>query len=147
MHVNEYHFTRFTIVAGAKVEARIAARCALNAGLGKDAVIVLDFEATNLGWSRNAANIKAWIVEIKPYTMGSWTNSMPLNNHGRGGWIANYPSNPSGLKFYTSYRGWQWTSTKHLPRCYGGFDVSQMYSDYYYGTPTKMTKSQKATYY
>lgn len=155
LHVNGYHFARFTTVAGAKAEAQMAARCALNAGLGKDAVIVLDFEANNLGWTRNAANIKAWVAEVKRmgypktdvYTMGSWTNSMPLNNHGRGGWIANYPSNPVGLKFYASYRGWQWTSTKHFPGCYGGFDVSQMYSNYYYGTATKAAKPKKAIYY
>ncbi|WCJ46946.1 GH25 family lysozyme [Levilactobacillus brevis] len=119
LHVNGYHFARFTTVAGAKAEAQMAARCAFNAGLGKDAVIVLDFEATNSGWSRNAAIIKAWVAEVKRmgypktdvYTMGSWTNSMPLNNSSRGGWIANYPSNPAGLKLYGSYNGWQWTST------------------------------------
>lgn len=155
LHVNGYHFARFTTVAGAKAEAQMAAHCAFNAGLGKDAVIVLDFEATNLGWNRNAANIKAWIAEVKRmgypktdvYTMGSWTNSLPLNNSGRGGWIANYPSNPSGLKFYTSYRGWQWTSTHKFPGCYGGFDVSQMYSSYYYGAVTKAVKPKKAIYY
>ncbi|KJW12885.1 GH25 family lysozyme [Levilactobacillus spicheri] len=158
LHVNGYHFARFTTVAGAKAEARMAAHCAFNAGLGKDAVIVLDFEATNLGWNRNAANIKAWIAEVKRmgypktdvYTMGSWTNSLPLNNSGRGGWIANYPSNPTGLKFYASYRGWQWTSTKHFPGCYGGFDVSQMYSSYYYGSSTTKkdkVKSKKEIYY
>ncbi|GEO70417.1 GH25 family lysozyme [Levilactobacillus acidifarinae] len=155
LHVNGYHFARFTTVAGAKAEAQMAARSAFNAGLGKDAVIVLDFEATNLGWSRNSANIKAWVAEVKRmgypktdvYTMGSWTNSMPLNNAGRGGWIANYPSNPAGLKFYGSYMGWQWTSTHKFPGCYGGFDVSQMYSSYYYGTATKAIKPKKAIYY
>ncbi|MCT3565274.1 GH25 family lysozyme [Levilactobacillus brevis] len=155
LHVNGYHFARFTTVAGAKAEAQMAARCAFNAGLGKDAVIVLDFEATNSGWSRNAAIIKAWVAEVKRmgypkidvYTMGSWTNSMPLNNSSRGGWIANYPSNPAGLKLYGSYNGWQWTSTHKFPGCYGGFDVSQMYSNYYYGTTTHVAKPKKAIYY
>lgn len=157
LHVNGYHFARFTTTGGAKAEAQMAARCAYNAGLGKDSVIVLDFEATNLGWNRNAANIKAWISEVHRmgypktdvYTMGSWINSMPLNNAGRGGWIANYPGNPTGLNFYKSYMGWQWTSNKHFAGCYGGFDVSQMYSSYYYGSAAKTTKAKpkKATYY
>lgn len=155
LHVNGYHFARFTTVAGAKSEAQMAARSAFKAGLGKNSVIVLDFEVTNSGWNQNSKIVKAWINEVHRmgypktdvYTMGSWINSVPLNNSGRGGWVANYPYNPSGFKLYTGYNGWQWTSSMHFPGCYGTFDVSQMYSNYYYGTATKAAKPKKAIYY
>lgn len=155
LHVNGYHFARFTTVSGAIAEARHAAHCAFNAGLGKTSVIVLDFEATNSGWKQNSKIVKAWINEVHRmgypktdvYTMGSWINSVPLNNSGRGGWIANYPFNPSYFKLYTGYNGWQWTSSAHFPGCYGTFDVSQMYSNYYYGSPDKASKPKKAVYY
>ncbi|WP_203643004.1 GH25 family lysozyme [Levilactobacillus andaensis] len=155
LHVNGYHFARFTTVAGARAEAQMATRCALAAGLGKDSVIVLDFESNNKGWATNSAIIHAWVKEVKRmgypktdvYTMGSWTNSVPLNNSGRGGWIASYPGNPNGMNLFKSYNGWQWSSTHKFPGVYGGIDVSQMYSDYYYGSAAKVAKPKKTVYY
>lgn len=155
LYVNGYHFARFATVDGAKREAQMAVRCALGAGLGKNAVIVLDFEATNSGWNQNAKIVKAWINEVHRlgypktdvYTMGSWINSVPLNNSGRGGWVANYPYNPSGFNLYTGYNGWQWTSSMKFAGCAGRFDVSQMYSNYYYGESSKKKKHKKAIYY
>ncbi|MCT3579811.1 Lyzozyme M1 (1,4-beta-N-acetylmuramidase), partial [Levilactobacillus brevis] len=78
LHVNGYHFARFTTAAGAKAEAQMAARSALKAGLGKNSVIVLDFETTNSGWNQNSKIVKAWINEVHRmgypktdvYTMG-----------------------------------------------------------------------------
>ncbi|WP_225430716.1 GH25 family lysozyme [Levilactobacillus brevis] len=64
LHVNGYHFARFTTETGAKAEAQMAARSALKAGLGKSSVIVLDFEATNSGWNQNSKIVKAWINEV-----------------------------------------------------------------------------------
>ncbi|WP_268914138.1 GH25 family lysozyme [Lentilactobacillus sp. SPB1-3] len=156
LHVNGYHFARFTSVAGAKAEAQLAVSQAKRAGLTADNVIVNDFESNNLGWATNSAITKAFADEVYRlgypktdiYTMGSWVNSMPLNNDGRAGWIANYPYNPSGMNLYSAYNAWQWTEKAHFAGCYGGFDVSQLYGDFYLGGKAKgHAKPKPAKYF
>lgn len=141
LYVHGYHFARFTTVVGAKAEAQLAVKMAKACGLNKDSVIVNDYESNNLGWVRNGAVNQAFEDEIHRlgypktdiYTMGSWTDSMPINNSKRRGWIANYPYDPIGKKYYGSYNSWQWTSSATFTGCYGHFDVSVLYSNFYLG--------------
>ncbi|MBT9670549.1 Lyzozyme M1 (1,4-beta-N-acetylmuramidase) [Secundilactobacillus kimchicus] len=135
-----YHFARFTTVSGARSEANFAVACAKAAGLGKGSVLVLDFESNNLGWSQNNATTSAFAKIVKAagyrydlYTMGSWVNSVSINNDGRAGWIANYPYDATGKKYYGSYNSWQWTSGAHFAGSNSRFDVSVNYSNFYYG--------------
>lgn len=138
MIIHGYHFSRATNMKAAKEEASFAVRCAKIAGLHKGSIIVLDFEANNLGWTINNAITKAFAKVVKSagyrydlYTMGSWTNSISINNHGRAGWIANYPNNATGLKLYQHYNAWQWTSGAKFAGSNSRFDVSVDYSGYY----------------
>lgn len=138
LKIHGYHFARFTTVSGARAEAYFAVKCAKFAGVPKGAVLVCDFESYNRGWSQNGATTKAFAKIVKAagyrydlYTMGSWTNSVSINNSGRAGWIANYPYNPSGMKLYASYNAWQWTSGAHFAGSSSRFDVSMAYSDFY----------------
>ena len=47
MKVNAYHFARFTSVDGAQAEANYFLRALKSHGVGTDAVVVNDFEATH----------------------------------------------------------------------------------------------------
>lgn len=148
-----YHFARFTTVAGAKAEAYWAVHCAKIAGLKKGSVLVLDYEANNLGWARNYANQKVFKAVVTAagyrydiYTMGSWINSMPINNNGRAGWIANYPYNATGMKLYSSYNAWQWTSGAKFAGSTSHFDVSVDYAGFYTkGTTATQSAKPKRT--
>lgn len=154
--VGGYHFARFTTEAGARAEARYAIICAHQSGIRKGEPLVLDFEANNLGWQANARNHAAFKAVIEAagyrydiYTMGSWTNSMPINNSHRAGWIANYPYNPAGMRLYSDYNAWQFSSTYKFPLVYGGIDVSQLYGTFYLkgASSDKPEKPKKAVYY
>jgi len=155
LHVNGYHFSTTKTVAGAKAEAQLAVSQARKAGLTADDVIVNDYETNNLGWGNNSAMVKAFADEVHRlgypktdiYTMGSWVSYVPLNNSGRAGWIANYPYDPAGKSLYGAYNGWQWTSTAKLPASYGQFDVSQMYSNFYFGGKAKNHAKPKPAKY
>lgn len=57
---------------------------------------------------------------------------------GKTGWIAGYPFVPAGKQWYTNNNAWQWSGSAHFRISYGGFDVSQLYTDYY-------TAGQKST--
>lgn len=145
MAIHGYHFARFTTVAGAQAEARWALHCATLAGLPKSSVLVLDFESNNLGWTQNLATTKAFAKIIKAagyrydiYTMGSWVNSVPINNGGRAGWIANYPYYATGMKLFPTYNAWQWTD--HAVFNGKGFDCSVDYAGFY----TKGAKAKPA---
>lgn len=145
--IHGYHFARFTTVSGAKSEAYFAVRCAKLAGVPKGNVLVCDFESYNRGWSENNATTREFARIVKAagyrydlYTMGSWTNSVSINNSGRAGWIANYPYNPRGMKLYASYNAWQWTSGAHFAGSSSRFDVSCAYSDFYFKGDTEITK-------
>lgn len=153
--IHGYHFARFTTVSGAKAEAYFAVKCARWAGVPKGAVLVCDFESYNRGWNENGATTRAFASIVKSagyrydlYTMGSWTNSVSINNSGRAGWIANYPYNPSGMKLYGSYNAWQWTSGAHFAGSSSQFDVSCAYSDFYFkGSKSSNKPKHTGEYY
>ena len=150
MVIHGYHFARFTTVAGAKNEAYWAVKCARESGVPKGHVLVCDFESNNEGWNENGATTRAFARIVRAagyrydlYTMGSWLNDVSVNNSGRAGWIANYPYNASGMKLYTSYNGWQWSDDSHFAGSSSHFDVSMMYSDFYFkGASTAKPKNK-----
>lgn len=154
LQIHGYHFARFTTVAGAKNEAIFACNVAKEFGLPAGHVMVCDFESYNRGWNQNNATTKEFkkIVQSRGYrydlyTMGSWLNSVSINNHGRAGWIANYPYDPSGKKYYSSYNSWQWTSGAHFNGSGSRFDVSVNYSDFYTKGAVALRPKNKHEYF
>lgn len=71
------------------------------------------------------------------YTSGSWANNK-MTIKGKTGWIAAYPYVVRGKNWYSTNHAWQWSSTAKFRISYGGFDVSQLNSNYY-------TANQKST--
>lgn len=139
LYVNGYFFCRYTSVAGARAEAQYAVQCAKNDGLPINAVLVADIEAgqSALGTYNNSLAISAMkeVVEsagyrFDVYTMSSWLGN--YINSGSVGWVANYLYNVSYDKFNT-HHAWQWTDNYKFSCSYGGFDVSQLYDNYYTG--------------
>lgn len=152
--IHAYHFARFTTVAGAKSEARFAVNCAKAAGLPIGHVLVCDFESYNKGWAQNNATTKAFAKIVKAagyrydlYTMGSWVNSVSINNSGRAGWIANYPYSATGKRYYSDYNSWQWTSSATFLGSGSRFDVSVNWSDFYFAGGTKTLKPKNTHTY
>lgn len=144
LYINGYYFCRYTNVAQAKAEAEYAVQVARNDGLPTNAVLCADIEASQqrgLGTYVNSLAIEAMkqIVEaggyrFDVYSMSSWGDSViPWKYIG---WIANYPYNVSYDKF-TDHHAWQWTDSYKFSCSYGGFDVSQLYDDYYTGNQNK----------
>ena len=139
LYVNGYYFCRYSNVAQAKAEANYAVQCAKNDGLPVNAVLVADIEAgqSALGTYNNSLAISAMkeVVEsagyrFDVYTMSSWLGN--YINSGSVGWVANYSYNVSYDKFNT-HHAWQWTDNYKFSCSYGGFDVSQLYDNYYTG--------------
>lgn len=154
LQIHGYHFARFTTVGGAKSEAAFACKVAKDYGLPAGHVMVCDFESYNRGWNQNNATTKAFKQVVQSYgyrydlyTMGSWLNSVSINNSGRAGWIANYPYDPSGKKYYGSYNSWQWTSGAHFNGSGSRFDVSCNYSDFYTKGAVALKPKHTGEYY
>lgn len=153
--IHAYHFARFTTVYGAQAEARFAVNCAKAAGLPIGHVLVCDFESYNKGWAQNNATTKAFAKIVKAagyrydlYTMGSWVNSVSINNSGRAGWIANYPYSATGKRYYSDYNSWQWTSSATFLGSGSRFDVSVNWSDFYFaGGATALKPKSTGTYF
>ena len=147
LYVNGYHFAHYKTKAQAIVEADFAGQAAKAAGLPVGAVLATDVEAeeqNNQSKATNDANNKAFMQEIEKfgyrsdiYTSGSWANNK-MTIKGKTGWIAGYPFVPAGKQWYTNNNAWQWSGSAHFRISYGGFDVSQLYTDYY-------TAGQKST--
>ncbi|WP_455390746.1 GH25 family lysozyme [Lactiplantibacillus pentosus] len=147
MYINGYHFARYATKAQAIAEADFAGQTAKAAGLPVGAVLATDVEAeeqNNQSKATNDINNKAFMQEIEKfgyradiYTSGSWANNK-MTIKGKTGWIAGYPFVPAGKKWYTNNNAWQWSGSAHFRISYGGFDVSQLYTDYY-------TAGQKST--
>lgn len=140
LYVNGYFFCRYTSVAGARAEAQYAVQCAKNDGLPVNAVLCADIEAgqqASLSRSTNDTAIAAMkqVVEaggyrFDVYSMSSWgDNHISWSNIK---WIANYPYNVTSDR-YTAGHAWQWTDNYKFSCSYGGFDVSQLYDNYYTG--------------
>ncbi|MCG0679875.1 prophage P2a protein 56, lysin [Lactiplantibacillus plantarum] len=147
MYINGYHFARYATKAQAIAEADFAGQAAKVAGLPVGAVLATDVEAeeqNNQSQATNDRNNAAFMKEIEKfgyradiYTSGSWANNK-MTIKGKTGWIAGYPFVPAGKKWYTNNNAWQWSGSAHFRISYGGFDVSQLYTDYY-------TAGQKST--
>nr|WP_164920204.1 GH25 family lysozyme [Lactiplantibacillus plantarum] len=147
MYINGYHFARYATKSQAIAEADFAGRTAKSAGLPVGAVLATDVEsqeANNQSKATNDRNNAAFMQEIQKfgyradiYTSGSWANNK-MTIKGKTGWIAGYPFVPAGKKWYTNNNAWQWSGSAHCRISYGGFDVSQLYTDYY-------TAGQKST--
>ena len=147
LYINGYHFARYATKAQAIAEADFAGRTAKAAGLPVGAVLATDVEAEEQNYQSKATNDRnnvAFMKEIQKfgyradiYTSGSWANTkMTIKN--KTGWIAAYPYVVSGKNWYSTNHAWQWSSTARFRISYGGFDVSQLNSNYY-------TAGQKST--
>ena len=140
LYINGYHFARYATKAQAIAEADFAGRTAKAAGLPIGAVLATDVEsqeANNQSKATNDRNNAAFMQEIQEfgyrsdiYTSGSWANNK-MTVKGKTGWIAAYPYSPAGKNWYSSNHAWQWSSTAKFRISYGGFDVSQLNSNYY----------------
>lgn len=147
LYVNGYHFAHYKTKDQAIVEADFAGKTAKAAGLPVGAVLVTDVEsqeANNQSQATNDRNNAAFMKEIQKfgyrsdiYTSGSWANNK-MTIKGKTGWIAAYPYVVSGKNWYSTNHAWQWSSTAKFRISYGGFDVSQLNSNYY-------TAGQKST--
>ena len=147
LYVNGYHFAHYTTKAQAIAEADFAGQAAQAAGLPVGAVLATDVEAEEQGSLSQAANDRnnaAFMKEIQKfgyradiYTSGSWANNK-MTIKGKTGWVAGYPYVMADQKWYTNNNAWQWSGSAHFRISYGGFDVSQLYTDYY-------TAGQKST--
>lgn len=147
MYINGYHFARYATKAQAIAEADFAGKTAKAAGLPVGAVLVTDVEAeeqNNQSKATNDRNNVAFTKEIQKfgyradiYTSGSWANNK-MTIKDKTGWIAAYPYVVSGKNWYSTNHAWQWSSTAKFRISYGGFDVSQLNSNYY-------TAGQKST--
>lgn len=140
MYINGYHFARYATKAQAIAEADFAGRTAKATGLPVGAVLATDVEAEEQNYQSKATNDRnnvAFMKEIQKfgyradiYTSGSWANTkMTIKN--KTGWIAAYPYVVSGKDWYSTNHAWQWSSTAKFRISYGGFDVSQLNSNYY----------------
>ncbi|MDL2061567.1 GH25 family lysozyme [Lactiplantibacillus paraplantarum] len=140
MYINGYHFARYATKAQAIAEADFAGGTAKAAGLPVGAVLATDVEsqeANNQSKATNDRNNSAFMKEIQKfgyradiYTSGSWANNK-MTIKGKTGWIAAYPYVVSGKNWYSTNHAWQWSSTAKFRISYGGFDVSQLNSNYY----------------
>lgn len=140
MYINGYHFARYATKAQAIAEADFAGRTAKAAGLPVGAVLATDVEAEEQNYQSKATNDRnnaAFMKEIQKfgyradiYTSGSWANNK-MTIKGKTGWIAAYPYVVSGKNWYSNNHAWQWSSTARFRISYGGFDVSQLNSNYY----------------
>ena len=148
LYVNGYHFAHYTTKAQAIAEADYAGQAAKAAGLPVGAVLATDVESAEeqgiLSQATNDRNNAAFMREIQKfgyradiYTSGSWANNK-MTIKGKTGWVAGYPFVPAGKQWYTNNNAWQWSGSAHFRISYGGFDVSQLYTDYY-------TAGQKST--
>ncbi|QBZ21051.1 LysM peptidoglycan-binding domain-containing protein [Lactiplantibacillus plantarum] len=147
MYINGYHFARYATKAQAIAEADFAGKTAKAAGLPVGAVLATDVEsqeANNQSKAANDRNNAAFMQEIQKfgyradiYTSGSWANNK-MTVKGKTGWIAAYPYVVRGKNWYSTNHAWQWSSTAKFRISYGGFDVSQLNSNYY-------TAGQKST--
>ncbi|WP_101831635.1 GH25 family lysozyme [Lactiplantibacillus plantarum] len=140
LYINGYHFARYATKAQAIAEADFAGRTAKAAGLPVGAVLATDVEAeeqNNQSKATNDRNNAAFMQEIQKfgyradiYTSGSWANNK-MTIKSKTGWIAAYPYSPAGKNWYSSNHAWQWSPSAKFRISYGGFDVSQLNSNYY----------------
>ncbi|MFC6253523.1 GH25 family lysozyme [Secundilactobacillus hailunensis] len=139
--VNYYHFAHFTSVASAQAEAQNFINAVQSVTSSKNMVLVVDFEASELGRQSKATNdadLAAFDSTLNAagynktdlYTMASWLGSRIDTNASNKGWIAQWPSNPTGTE-YPSANAWQWASDYRFNGESQNLDVSQLNNDFY----------------
>ena len=139
--VNYYHFAHFTSVASAQAEAQNFIKSVQSVTSSKNMVLVVDFEASELGRQSKATNdadLAAFDSTLNAagynktdlYTMASWLGSRIDTNDSNKGWIAQWPSNPTGTE-YPSANAWQWASDYRFNGESQNLDVSQLNNDFY----------------
>ncbi|WP_283679745.1 GH25 family lysozyme [Lentilactobacillus sp. Marseille-Q4993] len=146
LSINFYHFARFTSTGAAQQEAQNMINAVQQVTDSKNVVMVVDFEASELGSlskAANNANLAAFDQVINNagynktdlYTMSSWVGTkIDLNDQNKG-WIANWPSTPTGNK-YPDANAWQWASDYRFPGESSDLDVSQLNNDFYLNSST-----------
>lgn len=111
MKVNAYHFARFTSVGGAQAEARYFLNSLKAHGVGTDAVVVNDFEATHASVAALNAFYgpleAAGYKNISIYSMRSWFSAGYFNGVRGLKWVAEYGRSSCSI----GCDAWQYTST------------------------------------
>ena len=106
MKVNAYHFARFTSVGGAQAEANYFLRALKSHGVGTDAVVVNDFEATHASVAALNAFYgpleAAGYKNISIYSMRSW---LPLGTLTAYGGLNGWPNTGDRLVRLSATRG------------------------------------------
>lgn len=114
MKVNAYHFARFTSVGGAQAEANYFLRALKSHGVGTDAVVVNDFEATHASVAALNAFYgpleAAGYKNISIYSMRSWFTAGYFNGVRGLKWVAEYGRSACSIKC----DAWQYTSTASI---------------------------------
>ncbi|WP_203648841.1 GH25 family lysozyme [Secundilactobacillus yichangensis] len=139
--VNYYHFAHFTSVDSAKAEAQNFINAVQSVTSSKNMVLVVDFESSELSGlskSQNDADLAAFDSVLNAagynktdlYTMASWVGSKIDTNDSNKGWIAQWPSNPTGTE-YPSANAWQWASDYRFSGESQNLDVSQLNNSFY----------------
>lgn len=111
MKVSAYHFGRFTSVSGAQAEANYFLHSLKAHGVGTDAVVINDFEATHA----SAAALNAFYEPLEAagyknicvYSMRSWFTAGYFNGVRGLKWVAEYGRSNCSVKC----DAWQYTST------------------------------------
>lgn len=155
--VNYYHFARFTTTAEAQAEAQTFIRAVQSVTDAKNMVMVVDFEASNfqnLSKATNNQNLAAFDETLAAagyqktdlYTMASWIGRYIDTNASNKGWLAQWPSNPSGDAYPTA-NAWQWASDYRFSGESQDLDVSQLNNDFYLNgaSTTTSTPSSNAS--
>ena len=141
MSINFYHFANFTTKAQAKKEAKYFVKAVESVTNQKNVVMVIDFEASKLAKlpiATNNRNVKAFNKVVKAagysktdlYTNANWVDSYISMTSKNKGWLASYPTNPTGVR-YAAANAWQWSSSYKFGGKTSSLDVSQMNNDYY----------------
>ncbi|MFT9051704.1 GH25 family lysozyme [Liquorilactobacillus nagelii] len=147
LSINFYHFSHFTSVSDAQAEANYFADYVQTITSDRHVVMVNDEESLTSTWYTFAQNNLFNSVFTKQlnsrgyystdiYSSASWFNYRFSADNANKGWVAAYPSMPTGTR-YSINNSWQWGSDFQFWNMLGrNFDVSQNYSDKYYHVGT-----------
>ncbi|MCP9358496.1 hypothetical protein KBX49_11060 [Liquorilactobacillus satsumensis] len=145
--MNFYHFSHFTSEQDAINEANYFADYVQTITSDRHVVMVNDEESstsTYYTFDQNNTFNAAFVNQLNKrgyystdiYSSASWFNYRFSANNANKGWVAAYPSIPTGTRYSTN-NSWQWGSDFQFWGMGGrNFDVSQNYSDKYYHTGT-----------
>jgi GH25 family lysozyme M1 (1,4-beta-N-acetylmuramidase) len=147
LSINFYHFSHFTSISDAQAEANYFADYVQTITSDRHVVMVNDEESLTSTWYTFAQNNLFNSVFTKQlnsrgyystdiYSSASWFNYRFSADNANKGWVAAYPSMPTGTR-YSINNSWQWGSDFQFWNMLGrNFDVSQNYSDKYYHVGT-----------